>query len=233
MLSNKKGMLNYKVFMKLIRQLAEYESAHEVCLPEEIECYINKYEAILYYCDRTLAHKKTGYLFQIIPYPPGKLFPFTISTIVIFAFFASYFHAPVTLFLISAILCWEHFITYLLRGQVLTDCLLQEIDWHEGLIEDSKDGYVIPFGENVVTEDDRDGIFDDHLFTWRSKRNKPFSYHKRNFIKYRRTLIQNIKTHYLYIIFITVLYWLLYTIILGIKHLMVYSLSISSVYCQY
>ena len=154
-------------------------------------------EDIIYYVNSLNKKKRTGFIFNIIPYPKTIQLHFQVFSILFFAILGALLNQALIIFLILAPLLWDHFYTSHLRNEILDECL----DYEYFFDLDLKKGPDPNFPDDplYVTQDDRESIFYEVWYN--------YFFHNKN----RYPNIKNIlKKHTLYIILLPVLYFLIY-----------------------
>jgi hypothetical protein len=152
-------------------------------------------ENIDYYINRLNNKKRTGHLFNIIPFPNIAPLYFQIGSIVLFAILGAIINLPISTFLLICPIIWDHYYTSHLRNKILEECLVSEYLFEEEFEKGPDPNF--PNDPLYVTQDDRDGIFDD---AWHIVINS------RRYNDSKKI----IKTHSLYLILLPCLYFFIY-----------------------
>lgn len=145
-------------------------------------------EAHNYYINRINSEKKTGYLFDWIPFPPGSPMMFLILNIVLFAFFGVYINLPILIFIVFFPFAFEFFITSSQRNILLDECLATEEVYQMEFRTKGVDPN-FPDDPLYITLSDREYIFDDHYESLEDYK-----------------LFDNFKKHYFFILTFTASY---------------------------
>jgi uncharacterized membrane protein len=116
-------------------------------------------ENIDYYINRLNNKKRTGHLFNIIPFPNIAPIYFQIGSIVLFAILGAIIKLPISTFLLICPIIWDHYYTSHLRNKIIEECLVSEYLFEEDFKKGPDPNF--PNDPLYVTQDDRDGIFDD------------------------------------------------------------------------
>jgi hypothetical protein len=117
-------------------------------------------EAHIYYLNRINSEKKSGYLFNWIPFPSGSPLVFLILNIVLFAFFGVYTKLPILIFIVFFPFAFEFFITSSQRNILLDNCIAMEKFSQQEFVTKGVDPN-FPYDPLYVTKSDREDIFDE------------------------------------------------------------------------
>lgn len=117
-------------------------------------------EAHIYYLNRINSEKKSGYLFNWIPFPSGSPLVFLILNIVLFAFFGVYTKLPILIFIVFFPFAFEFFITSSQRNILLDKCIAMEKFYQREFVTKGVDPN-FPHDPLYVTKSDREDIFDE------------------------------------------------------------------------
>ena len=118
-------------------------------------------EAHIYYLNRINSEKKTGYLFDWIPFPPGSPLIILIFSTILFSFFGVYSSHSILIFMVFFPFAFEFFITSSQRNILLEDCLAMEEVYQMEFRTKGVDPN-FPNDPLYVTLSDREDIFDDY-----------------------------------------------------------------------
>ena len=118
-------------------------------------------EAQIYYLNRINSEKKTGYLFDWIPFPPGSPLIILILNTILFAFFGVYSSHSILIFMVFFPFAFEFFITSSQRNILLEDCLARE-EFYQMEFRTKGVDPNFPDDPLYVTPGDREDIFDEY-----------------------------------------------------------------------
>ena len=117
-------------------------------------------EAHNYYTNRINSEKKTGYLFDWIPFPPGSPLIILIFSTILFSFFGVYSSHSILIFIVFFPFAFEFFITSSQRNILLDDCLAMEEVYQMEFRTKGVDPN-FPNDPLYITPGDREEIFDE------------------------------------------------------------------------
>ena len=154
-------------------------------------------EDIIYYVNSLNKKKRTGFIFNIIPYPKTIQLHFQVFSILFFAILGALLNLSIIVFIFLAPLLWDHFYTSHLRNEILDKCLDDEYFFYLELKKGPDPNF--PDDPLYVTQDDRESIFDE---VWSNY----FFNNKNRYPNFKIILRQ----HSLYIILLPILFFLTY-----------------------
>lgn len=140
-------------------------------------------------------NKKTSFFLKIFPYSKGgeffKMFIIILTASLIEAIFSTFY---ITL-LLSFIFCINYYHLYNFRIDLMCHCIVEESYMNLEYEEKGKD-VNFPNDPLYVTDDEREFVFEDYLYSQKNK-----------------NILQKIKDHYIFSIIIILSYFLLYLLI--------------------
>ena len=149
-----------------------------------------------YYVDLLNRHKSTGYLFGVIPMPPGMPILFTIANILLFVLIGIYVHNPYVTAIPCFFIVWEHYTVAVKRNKVYDECIVNETYMQLDFRENGADPN-FPDDPIYVTNEDREDIFDEAIYKFK-----------------REGLVQKLKSHHVFLLIAVAQYIGAYQVIL-------------------
>ena len=149
-----------------------------------------------YYVDLLNRHKSTGYLFGVIPMPPGMPILCTIANILLFVLIGIYVHNPYVTAIPCFFIVWEHYTVAVKRNKVYDECIVNETYMQLDFRENGADPN-FPDDLIYVTNEDREDIFDEAIYKFK-----------------REGLVQKLISHYVFLLIAVAQYIGAYQVIL-------------------
>jgi hypothetical protein len=148
-----------------------------------------------YYLELLNTHKKTGYMFKVVPVPSGMPVLFTITNVVVFSMAGVYFGYPMLAFIPCFVIVWEHYMVTVKRSKIFESCLVDEAYMKTDFRENGADPNY-PNDPLYVTNEDREDIFYENL------------------VKHgRQRFLDKIKSHHFFGLVVMALYLVAYLIL--------------------
>ena len=121
----------------------------------------NEEDKTVYYVSKLDQHQRSGKVLHYLPLPPGIGFYFSLTSYALVAYYEVYIGSFFILPIIAIIYTIDLYYVAHLRGDVLTECMMEEIILENDIEKHPMDPE--EWEPNYVTNEDRDSIFQDAI----------------------------------------------------------------------